>query len=149
MTLYLWLQYILCSFTIDFKKTSVCLWLVCATCLSMNRVKYQVDQCFLNLLVALIHSVKEFRTTFTNFPHSLISIFSVAIWVVSTIWKSYGQFLASNMSKHWYLPHVFLSSWTRDKSILRLQPQLMIFVMRSHPWKFSEMCAFNKILKFS
>ena len=37
------------------------------------------EQCFLDLLVALIHSVKEFSITFTNFPHSLISMFSVTI----------------------------------------------------------------------
>ena len=37
----------------------------------------KVEKCFLDLLVALIHGVKKFSNTFTNFPHSLIGIFSV------------------------------------------------------------------------
>ena len=47
-----------CSFTIDFKKISACLWLASATCLSMNSAKCQDEQRFLNLLVALISQHK-------------------------------------------------------------------------------------------
>ena len=35
---------------------------------------------------ALIHTIKEFKITFTNFPHSLIGIFSVATLVFSKPW---------------------------------------------------------------
>ena len=44
----------------------------------MNSAKRQDEQYFLDLLVALLHSVKKFSITFTNLPHSLIGIFSVA-----------------------------------------------------------------------
>jgi hypothetical protein len=43
------------------------------------------EQCFLDLLVALIHSLKEISITFTNFPHSLIGIFSV---VATSLWQN-------------------------------------------------------------
>ena len=49
----------------------------------MNSTKCQCqvqdEQCFPYLLAPLIHCVKEFSITFTNFPHSLIGILSVVI----------------------------------------------------------------------
>jgi hypothetical protein len=85
---------ILWSFILDVLRKSVCMWLVHPTCLSTKSAKCgyfewlvssvgalmpsaQINKCFLDLLVALIHSVKEVNITFTNFPHSLIGIFSV------------------------------------------------------------------------
>ena len=42
-----------------------------------NNINWWDEHSFLDLLVALIHSVNESRITFTNFLHSLIGIFSV------------------------------------------------------------------------
>jgi hypothetical protein len=44
----------------------------------VNNAKCRDEQCFLDLSVALIRSVQEFSIAFTNFPHSLNDIFSVA-----------------------------------------------------------------------
>ena len=52
--------------------------------------KCQDEQCFLDLLVALIHSLKEFSITFIDFPRSLIGIVNV---VATSLWQMMIQML--------------------------------------------------------
>ena len=84
----------------------VCQWIVPSVGTFMSCAKCWDEQCFLVLGVRSFdgtHSVKEFSITSTNFPHSLINIFSVVSPIICncrSIWHSHELVSRENVGRN-------------------------------------------------